>query len=156
LLQLDQIGRILDPSFDPNASIRRNATDLMTQRVKKDLTQGSLFSTLLEVKEFVTQLPGRLNRLLDTVTNAEVEVKVKAVDAKLMLDGMQKIANRITTGLVLAALIVGAALMMRVETSFRLFGYPGFAILCFLAAAGGGCWLLVNIIIKDRQSRDKS
>ena len=155
LLQLDQIGRILDPSFDPNASIRRNVTDLMTQRIKKDLTQGSLFSTLLELKEFAIQLPGRLNRLFDTVTNAEVEVKVKAVDAKLILDGMQKIANRITTGLVLAALIVGAALMMRVETRFRLFGYPGFAILCFLSAAGGGCWLVINIIIKDRQSRGK-
>lgn len=155
LLQLDEIGRILDPSFDPNASIRRNVTDLMTQRMKKDLTQGSLFSALLELKDFTTQLPGRLNRVLDAVTNAEVEVKVKAVDAKLMLDGMQKIANRITTGLVLAALIVGAALMMRVETRFRLFGYPGFAILCFLAAAGGGFWLVINIFIKDRHTRDK-
>jgi predicted unusual protein kinase regulating ubiquinone biosynthesis (AarF/ABC1/UbiB family) len=155
LLQLDEIGRILDPSFDPNASIRRNVTDLMTRRMKKDITQGSVFSSLLELKDFTTQLPGRLNRLLDAVTNAEVEVKVKAIDAKLFLDGMQNIANRITTGLVLAALIVGAALLMRVETSFRLFGYPGLAILCFLTAAGGGFWLLITIYLHDRRNRDR-
>ncbi|HEY8932864.1 MAG TPA: AarF/UbiB family protein, partial [Rariglobus sp.] len=145
LLQLDEIGRILDPRFDPNASIRRNVADLMKRRMKKDLTQGSVFSTLLELKDFTAQLPGRLNRLMDAVTNAEVEVKVKAIDAQLMLDGMQKIANRITTGLVLAALIVGAALLARVETSFRILGSPGLAVLCFLAAAGGGFWLLITI-----------
>jgi len=155
LLQLDEVGRILDPTFDPNASIRRNVSDLMSRRMKKDLTQGSVFSSLLELKDFTTQLPGRLNRIMDAVTNSEVEVKVKAVDAKLMLDGMQKIANRITTGLVLAALIMGAALMMRIETSFRLLGYPGIAILCFLAAAAGGFWLLITIFMHDQRTKEK-
>lgn len=155
LLQLDEVGRILDPEFDPNASIRRNVSDLMTRRMKKDLTQGSVFSTLLELKDFTSQLPSRLNRLMDAVTNAEIEVKVKAMDAQLMLGGMQKIANRITTGLVLAALIVGAALLMRVETSFRIVGYPGLAMLCFLAAAGGGFWLLISIFLHDRRNRDR-
>ncbi len=155
LLQLDEIGRILDPSFDPNASVRRNVTDLMKRRMKKELTQGNLFSSLLELKDFTTQLPRRLNRVLDAVTNAEVEVKVKAVDAKTVLDGMQKIANRITTGLVLAALIVGAALLMRVETRFQLFGYPGLAILCFLGAAGGGLWLLIEIRRHDPRSGEE-
>jgi predicted unusual protein kinase regulating ubiquinone biosynthesis (AarF/ABC1/UbiB family) len=156
LLQLDELGRVLDPSFDPNASIRRNVADLMTRRMKQDLTQGSLFSSLLEMKEFTTHLPGRLNRVLDAVTNAEVEVRVKAVDAKVMLDGMQTIANRITTGLVLAALIVGAALMMRVETSFQVLGYPGIAMLCFFAAATGGSWLLLRIWTHDRRAREKT
>ncbi|HSI07001.1 MAG TPA: AarF/ABC1/UbiB kinase family protein, partial [Rariglobus sp.] len=89
------------------------------------------------------------------VTNAEIEVKVKAMDAQLMLDGMQKIANRIATGLVLAALIVGAALLARIETSFQILGYPGLAMLCFLAAAGGGFWLLVTIFLHDRRTRDR-
>lgn len=155
LLQLDEVGRILDPSFDPNASIRRHVAELMTRRMKKDLTQGSLFSSLLELKDFTTQLPGRLNRIMDAITNAEVEVKVKATDAKLMLDGMQKIANRITSGLMLAALIVGAALMMRIETRFHLFGYPAIAMVCFLAAAAGAFWLLVTIFLHDRRTKDK-
>ncbi len=155
LLQLDEVGRILDPAFDPNASIRRNVTDLMTQRMKKDMTQGSMMSSILELKDFTTQLPGRLNRIMDAVTNSEIEVNVKAVDAKLMLDGMQKIANRITTGLVLAALIMGAALMMRIETSFHMLGYPGIAILCFLAAAAGGFWLLITIFMHDRRTKEK-
>ena len=155
MLQLDQVGRILDPKFEPNASIRRNVTALMTQRMRKDLTQGSLYSTLLDMKDFTSGLPARLNRLMDAVANSDLEVKVKATDAKMVIDGMQTIANRITMGIVLAGLIVGASLLMRVATSFQLFGFPGLAILCFLAATAGGFWLVIRIFVSDYRSRKK-
>ena len=48
-------------------------------------------------------------------------------------------------------LIIGAALLMRVETSFRLLGYPGLAILFFLLAAGGAVALILDIVIHDER-----
>jgi predicted unusual protein kinase regulating ubiquinone biosynthesis (AarF/ABC1/UbiB family) len=155
LLQLDEVGKILDPAFDPNASIRRNVGELMSQRMRKNVTEGSLFSSLLEVKDFVGGLPSRLNRIMDAIANRELEVKVKAVDAKLIMEGFQKIANRITAGIVLAALIMGASLLMQVQTSFRIFGYPGLAMICFLAAAAGGFRLVISILVQDHKSRKK-
>jgi hypothetical protein len=71
------------------------------------------------------------------------------------MEGMQKVANRITLGLVLAALIVGAALLMDVPTSFVIFGYPGIAMLLFLAAAAGGAALAVSILASDIRSKRK-
>ena len=127
----------------------------MAPQMRKDLTQGSVYGTLLEMKDFTTGLPSRLNRIMDTISNSELEVKVKATDAKMVMDGMQKIANRITMGIVLAGLIVGASLLMRVATPFQLFGYPGLAILCFLAAAGGSFWLVISIFVQDYKSRKK-
>lgn len=153
LLQLDEVGKILDPTFDPNASIRRNVGELMYRRMMKQATQGSVFSSLLEMKDFVVGLPSRLNRIMDAIANQELEVKIKAVDAKLMMEGFQKIANRITTGIVLGSLILGACLLMRVESSFQLLGYPGLAIVCFLLAATGGFWLVITILVKDRRTR---
>jgi ubiquinone biosynthesis protein len=155
MLQLDEVGRILDPAFDTNASIRRNVSALMARRMRKDLTQGSIYSWLLEIKEFTVGLPARLNRIMDTVTNSELEVKVRATDAKMVMDGMQKIANRITMGIVLAGLIVGASLLMRVASPFQLFGYPVLGILCFVAAALGGFWLVISIFVSDYRSRKK-
>ncbi|MBC7368646.1 MAG: AarF/ABC1/UbiB kinase family protein [Undibacterium sp.] len=155
MLQLDEVGRVLDPEFDTNASIRRNVSALMSQRLRRELTQGNIYSTLLEMKDFTSGLPSRLNRIMDAVTNSELEVKVKASDAKLVMDGMEKIANRITMGIVLAGLIVGASLLMRVATPFQLFGFPGLAILCFLAAAAGSFWLVISIFVHDYQGRKK-
>jgi predicted unusual protein kinase regulating ubiquinone biosynthesis (AarF/ABC1/UbiB family) len=155
LLQLDEVGKILDPSFEPNASIRRNVVELMSHRMRKQATQGGLLSSLLEMKDFVGGLPSRLNRIMDAITNQELEVKVKSVDAKMVVEGIQKIANRITAGILLAALIMGASQLMQVQTSFHLFGYPGLAILCFLAAAAGGFWLLISIFVQDHKGRKK-
>ena len=45
---------------------------------------------------------------------------------------------------------------MRVETSFRIFGYPGLAMLLFLVAVAGGGTLLVDILWNDERSRRES
>jgi hypothetical protein len=127
----------------------------MSTHLRREFTQGSMYGTLLELKDFTTGLPRRFNREFDMITNSEIEVRVKATDAKMVIDGMQKIANRITMGVVLAGLIVGASLLMRVPTRFALFGYPGLAILCFVAAAAGGFWLVISIFISDYKSQRK-
>jgi Flp pilus assembly protein protease CpaA len=80
-------------------------------------------------------------------------VRVDALDHQLLLQGAQTVANRIVVGLVLAALIVGAAMLMRVETPFRILGYPGLAMLCFLGAAAGGVILVLNIILGDVRAK---
>jgi len=72
------------------------------------------------------------------------------------MEGMQKVANRIALGVVLAALIVGAALLMDVPTTFQIFGYPGIAMLLFLAAAAGGAALAISILANDIRSSRKA
>jgi ubiquinone biosynthesis protein len=152
LLNLDEIGRTLDPKFDPNAAVRRRAAELTRKRVGQAVSNVSVFGALLETKDFMERLPGRANKILETIAKNELSLKVDAIDEKLLLEGFQKIANRITVGLILGALIVGAALLMRIETSWRILGYPGLAILFFLAAAGGGLWLTFQILLTDRHT----
>jgi hypothetical protein len=50
-------------------------------------------------------------------------------------------------------LIVGAAMLMRVETPFRILGYPGLAMLCFLGAASGGVILVLHIVLGDVRAK---
>jgi hypothetical protein len=73
-----------------------------------------------------------------------------------VLDGLQKIANRITLGLILAALIIGAALMMRVETSFKILGYPGLPTIFFLLAAVASIILGASILFTDEKPKKKN
>jgi predicted unusual protein kinase regulating ubiquinone biosynthesis (AarF/ABC1/UbiB family) len=154
LLNLDQVGRALEPEFDPNASIRRNAAEIMQERLVRSLSPGNLFSGVLELKDLLQRLPSRLNKIIDAISNNELKVSVDAIDERTLIEGFQKVANRITVGLILASLIVGAAMLMRVETSFRIWGYPGLAIIFFLVAAGGGIALLVNILFYDKSNKD--
>jgi len=154
LLHLDEVGRVLDPDFDVNASLRRNASSVMRRRMLKTATPANVFSAVMDVREFAERLPGRVNRILDALAANDLRFKVEVIDQGSIIDGLQKVANRIALGLVLAALIVGAAMLMRIPTSLTIFGYPWIAMLLFLAAAAGGFWMAWTILAGDvRKSR---
>jgi ubiquinone biosynthesis protein len=150
LLHLDEVARALDPTLDVNDCVRRNGVDLMSRRMKKMATSGSLIAAVLEGKEFAAKLPGRVNRVLDALAASELKMKVELIDDGAIIDGLQKVANRITLGLILAAMIVSAAMVMRVDTTFRILGYPGFAMILFLLAGAGATYLAVQIVRHDR------
>jgi predicted unusual protein kinase regulating ubiquinone biosynthesis (AarF/ABC1/UbiB family) len=155
LLNLDRVFYTLDPNFDPNTIIRERANEILQQNILKSVAPNNLLSGVVDLKEFAEKFPTRVNRILDAVGNNELRFKVDAIDEKVVLEGLQKVANRITLGLVVAALIVGAAMLMRVETSFRIFGYPGLAMIFFLLAAAAGMVLAVSILFYDEKRRKK-
>jgi len=156
LLNLDRSVFTLDPTFDPNAVIRERATEILQRNILKSIAPGNILGGIVELKEFAEKLPGRVNRLLDAVGNNDLKIKVDAIDEKIVLEGLQKVANRITLGLILAALILGAAMLMRVETSFRILGYPGFPLVFFLIAAIAGMALVGSILVYDIKPRGKN
>ena len=155
LLNLDRVVYTLDPYFEPAEVIRQRASEILQRNLMKSINPANLIGSVVEVKEFVEKLPGRINKILDTVGNNELKVNVDSIDEKMLVEGFQKVANRITLGLILAALIVGAAMLMRVETSFRIAGYPGFPLIFFMIAALGGLALVINIVMSDVKARRK-
>ncbi|HEY8413996.1 MAG TPA: AarF/ABC1/UbiB kinase family protein, partial [Pyrinomonadaceae bacterium] len=155
LLNLDRVVYTLDPTFDPNAVIRERANEILEQNIVKSLAPNNLLSGVVDLKEFAEKFPPRVNRILDQIGNNDLRFKVDAIDEKVVLEGLQKVANRITLGLVVAALIVGASMLMRVETSFRIFGYPGLAMILFLLAAAAGVSLAFSIVWTDEKRTKK-
>ena len=154
LLNLDGIGRILAPEFDPSASIQRNSSRIMRQRMIKTVSPGNIYGSLLEVKDLVTRLPARMNKILDAAADNELGFKLDTgIDAHGFMLGLQTLANRVTFGVIVGALLVGAALLMHVPTSFTIFGYPGLGMLFFLTGIAGALILLVDMLVTDRRKR---
>lgn len=153
LLNLDQVGSTLDPNFSPNESMRRNAPMLMRKRMESSLSVGHIFTSLVEAKDFVEKMPGTVHKIMDLIASNSLRMKVDAIDEAVLVDSAQKIANRVTLGLILAALIMGASNLMKVPTSFTLFGYPGIAMICFLLAASAGFALAIHIAVYDQHGK---
>jgi predicted unusual protein kinase regulating ubiquinone biosynthesis (AarF/ABC1/UbiB family) len=151
LLNLDKVGRTLDKDFDPNASLRRNSMDLMQKKFRDDFTPANFFQTILTTKLFLEELPGRLNKITEKLASDKFTIRAKLIDEQFFISGLKEAANRLTIGLILAALIIGASLLMRVETSFTIIGYPGLAIIFFLLAALGGLFLVFKSLFRDRE-----
>lgn len=156
LLNLDNIARALDPSFRPNEAVRRHASQLFKEKLKTGVSSSRFYEMLMDSREFVQLLPKRANKILEALAENEFVIRLDTIDEKYLMTGFQKVANRLTIGIILAAIIVGAALMMHVKTSFTLFGYPGIAIIFFIIAVVGGAVLAFSILFHDERSRKKS
>lgn len=148
-LNLDRAGRKLDPDFDPNESLRRNAPKLVKKIMTVSLKKGNFYEMLLDLKNIFENLPARFNDILNAMAGNKFTIQTKILNENDFISGLKESANRLTIGIILAALIIGASLLMQVETTFKLFGYPGLAILFFLFAAIGGLILILKTIYKD-------
>ena len=153
LLNLDEVARTLDPTFDPNAAIQEQTGDLMRSKLLRAASPANIMSAAMEAKEFAERLPGRVNKVFDALAEGKLTLNIQGIDEQNIMRSVQKLANRLTAGLVVAALVIGAALLMRIETHSRLFGYPALAIVLFLLAAAAAFCVLISIVLSDLPQR---
>jgi ubiquinone biosynthesis protein len=153
MLNLDDVTRTLDPTFAPQELMPSYGEKLLRREMTDVHGLTGLLGPLVEMRELLETLPRRTQSIVDQVAAGEFTVEVDALDEQELLRGAQKIANRVTVGLLLAAMIVGAAMTMSVDTASTLFGYPSISIVFFLAAGVGGAALMGSILLGDRDSR---
>ena len=143
LFNLDGVTRALDPSFSPIQSIRDYSNQLAADRAKKDLSPRRLFQIATASTDFIAALPHRLEVITQRLAAGEWQTKVEVPQLVSLLNGLQKVANRIFSGLVLAAIVIASALLLPYR---RGLGTTG-----FLIAGVVGLAMVVNILISDRR-----
>ncbi len=149
LLNLDQATLHLDPDFAPAEAIRHHVSELLASGLK--VSPGGIMAAAIEAKEFTSMLPKRGNRILDDLAEGDFTIRVRAIDEERLHTVLQRVANRVTLGIVIAAVVMGAALMMRVPSPHTVLGYPAIAMFCFTFAVLAGAALALWIVLTDRK-----
>lgn len=149
LLNMDQIVAVLKPDYNLQQAIKDYAGKMMQAKLRQELLPENILSNLVEVKKLSKHLPERLNKITENLARNEFSMKIEAIDEKRFTDGFQKVANRITLGLIITGMIIGAAMMMRIPTRFTILGYPGIAMIFFLLAAISSILLGYTILFGD-------
>ena len=153
LLNLERVADALAPELDVRAVVEGHLDGVMRGRLRKALSPSNIATELMEIQGLLRDAPRKVSDLLSLLADNRFKVQVGGLD-KLM-ESLQKIANRIAAGVITAALIIGAALMMRVDTGPQLFGYPAIALVLFLVGAGLGITIVVNSLRSDRKAKPK-
>ena len=146
LFNLDGVTRALDPLFSPMEAIREYANQLASQRAKKDFSPRRLMQMASQGTEFLAALPHRLEVISQRLATGDFETRVEVPQMQSLLGGLQKVANRIFSGLVIAAIVIASAMLM---DTWRSLGQIGFSI-----AAVIGLYMVVSILITDRHNKD--
>jgi len=149
-LSLEGVCRRLDPRFEPAATVRDYAGSVIRQRLVGGLGRSPA-AALLEAREYLGDLPGLARDVLRRAGREEIAVTLRLERADDAVAALNRVANRIAFGVITGSLIIGSALVLQVPGGVRLWGYPVFALVGFLLAAGLGLFLVARILLTDRR-----
>lgn len=155
LLNLEQVARALDPELDVKQVVESHLQSVMGARLRRSFSPANLASEAMELQALVREAPRKIGDVLSLLADNRMQVRLAGLEETHLLESLHKIANRITAGLVTAALIVGAALMMGVDGGPRLLGYPAIALALFTVAACIGLAIVVRTLVSDRKPRPR-
>ncbi|MDH5822717.1 AarF/UbiB family protein [Luteimonas sp. RD2P54] len=155
MLNLEAVAGALDPELDVKRAVEDHAYDIMRQRLRSSMSPQRLGMEALETQSLLRGTPRKVSDILSLLADNKLRVQVGGLEESHLMESLQKIANRISTGIITAALVVGAAMLTRVETGRTLFGYPAFALVLFLIAATLAIVLVVSALLSDRKVRPR-
>lgn len=142
LMNLDRAVVVLDPRFNPTAAVQEQAATIVKEHSRRQVSLMQLYQSLLDATDLMQNLPARINTVTRRLADNELEIKVRAFDEMKFIRGLHKVAHRITVGLVIGALIVGASIMMKLDGGPRILGYPALPVLLLSGATlAGVIWL---------------
>ncbi|MFO7963255.1 MAG: AarF/ABC1/UbiB kinase family protein [Desulfobacterales bacterium] len=150
LATLEGVAVMLDPDFDIIASAEPFIRRIKMARFHPQRITGDFLYTASDFLEVVQQLPKDLRELSKFIKNRRIPLAIEHQGLESMLHTHDQISNRISFSIVIAALIIGSALIVISETPPYVFGISLIGIIGFLAAALMGIWLLVAILKKGK------
>jgi len=147
---LESTCLMLDPEMAPAATMREVVSSLLGDQVGRELSTQRLLATALGLRSFLDEVPANLRRIIGRASSNELEFGIRLEHDDEMQSVAQKVANRVTAGLILSALIVGSALMLNVDATWKVGGYPLFALAGFILAGGFGLYFLAKTLLRDK------
>ena len=150
LSAIESIGRQLDPEFDIFARAAPFIQHVKLERLDPNRIAEEAGETVLRLMHFVDQFPGDLLELARLVRQQRLTVQVENRGLERTLATHDHISNRIAFAIIIAALVVGSAMIVISKTPPLFYDISLIGIIGFLAAAVMGIWLLVAILRSGR------
>ncbi|MEG3192582.1 ABC1 kinase family protein [Lysobacter sp. D1-1-M9] len=151
LLSLESVCQALEPGLDVKRIVEEHLNQVMRARLRKSFSPAGMASEMIELQGLLRESPRKLSDLLSLLSENRLQIRMVGFEDSQLMESLQKIANRITAGVVTAALILASALLMRVETGPMLLGYPAIALVLFLIGAGLGITIVLNAMRRDHK-----
>ena len=142
LFNLDAVTRALDPTYSPVPTIREYGNQIAAERMRREMNPRRMFQLATEGGDLLRALPHRLDVISQRMAANEFATRVEVPQMVLLVQALQKVANRVFSGVVLAGLLVASAMLMPYRRGLGTFG--------FVLAAAIGVWMVLAIMWGDR------
>jgi ubiquinone biosynthesis protein len=145
-MTMESMGRRLDPGFDMIVHLK----PLMEKEIRARLSPGNaakeLFGNINSYVNLVRSLPKDIKEILNRINRDKFKIDLEHRGLDRFTKDMDRSINRLSSSLIIAALIVGSSIVMQTGKGPLLFGFPLFAFMGYsIAGVISLVWLIAII-----------
>lgn len=150
ILALEGLGKELVPNFNLIEEARPLITELVKERWSLKSLSEDLRTQGLNLFDLVQDFPAKLQTLFRKMDRGDLTFTFKHTGLSALNTTLERISNRVTFGIIIAALIVGSSMIITTGVKPWLFGFPALGVVGYLVSGVLGLWLIVNILRKRK------
>jgi ubiquinone biosynthesis protein len=136
---LEDVGEKLDPNFNPLDAFKPMAQKVIRKKISPLKVVDFVKDNLFEVEHLMKTLPRNLSRTLYKIEEGKITLELEHKD-------LERISNKVSASLILAALLIGSSLIMQTDKGILILGFPFLGIIGFIVSMVLGLALVLSIL----------
>ena len=149
-ITIEGLAKQLDPEFDMIAHATPYVAAAKFKRLDPSRIARDVMGLARESYKLAQNLPMDVAEMIRLTKTGKLSFNINIQGLEKMLHTQDQTSNRISFAIIIAALILGSAIVINSKVPPMLFGVSVIGIAGFTAAAFMGIWLIVAIIRKGR------
>jgi len=150
LVLVEGMGRMLDPAFDMVEHLRPFIVKAIRQkysplRMSRDVNQ--ILSSYLNLAR---NIPRDLKEIINRINRNKFKIDLEHRGLDKFTADFDRSINRLSTSMILAAMIIGSSIIMHTDKGPKVMGFPVMAFMGYTVAGVVGLWLVYAIIRSGR------
>ena len=113
IITCESVGRSLYPEFNMADYSKDYVEKLIANRYSIENITKQVKNNLAEFSDVITNLPSNINKTINKLQSGEIKLDIEDADVKELSANISHGSDKIAMGLIIAALIVGSALILQ-------------------------------------------
>ncbi len=146
IITLEGVALEYDPDFKMVETTKPFIEKIVARRASPLYVWKSFMHNINRYRKFADEFPEKAERALDKIQRGTIKVDIEDTDIKKLSLEIDKSSNRVSYGLLVAALLITSAILVNVEKGPSIFGIPFLAFAGFIFAFFFTVILFISII----------
>jgi len=144
LMSIERVAVVLNPKIDFAHEMKPYALALMGRQFDPKRIALEVFESLKEYYKLVKEFPSDINEIIYKIKEGKFKTQIEVKGFEPLMDHIDTASNRVSTAIVLAALIIGASIISQWEHT----RWVGTVVFCL--AGIFGFWMLITLFRRNK------
>ena len=146
LVTAEGTARKAYPELDVVSEIEEFVTDLAAKRFSPEIVWRNLRNSFSNIWASQRDIPRQIQQIISKLEKGELGLHFRLDKLERLVNSLESASNRLTTGIITGAIIMGSSMIITTGIGPYLFGLPALGVIGYLLSVVLGLWLVITIL----------